>query len=173
MPAPPVLKSPSGRQSIVLSDLVDEKNAWRRELEIVKRESLAETEIAFLHKQIQREMTYCLLTAEIPGRSVFNEFMNIDILVEDTAHFTLVEIKTGRNVMTNIRESLGQLLEYQYVGRAELQRKRNSLLIVSPASFTEEARNYVNHLSAWYGIQLSYKEYVPGSFSFSVDPPMP
>jgi hypothetical protein len=173
LPAPPVLKVPPVRQPIVLSDLVDEKNAWKRELEIVKRESLPETEIAFLHKQIQREMTYCLLTAEILGRSVYNEFLNIDILVEDVGHFTLIEIKTGRNVMTNIREAIGQLLEYQYVGKTELQKKMNRLLIVSPAAPTEEARNYVNHLCAWYGIRLSYKEYLPGSFSFSVDPPMP
>mgnify|MGYP000243467922 CR=1 FL=1 len=153
----------------MLHDLVDEKNDWKiNEQTTTTRQAIPETEVELIHKVIQREITYCLLSSNVQGRSVYNEFGGIDILVDDWSHFILIEIKTGFNIRAIIREAIGQLLEYQYSNRVKIEGKRNYLLIVSPAAADNEAADYIKHLRKKYKVDLAYKQYVPGSFSFVI-----
>lgn len=116
---------------------------------------------------MQDEIIKCLLKERVPERKVYREYKNVDVLVHDKDVFTLIEIKTDPNVWKNIRDGLGQLLEYQFILRPYIQHKKNKLIIVSPAQMNNEASEYLNYLNASGKLEVEYKQYVPGSFSFS------
>jgi hypothetical protein len=135
--------------------------------EVSIRPPLPETQITFLHKRIQKEIYNCLVKQDIPGRVIQVEVGGIDILVHERGVATMIEIKTGENIIFVIREALGQLLEYRYFCRGDVGINPR-LLIVSPLKITNEAVEYLEFLKRAYSLRLGYLQYVPGSNFFAL-----
>jgi hypothetical protein len=136
--------------------------------EVQSRAAIPETQVVLLHKQMQKEIYRCLVQPSVPGRYVRLELAGIDILVDDLHVSTLIEIKTGVDVVSVIREAIGQLLEYSYFCSAYVKKPHKRLLIVSPLQITAGAQQYIAYIRATYGIEISYSQYVPGSYFFSL-----
>jgi hypothetical protein len=131
------------------------------------RSAIPETTINFLHKQMQREIYECLTKPEVPGRSVSAEVGGIDLLVWENGASTMIEIKTGSDVVGVIREAIGQLLEYRYFRRG-LVGANARFLIVAPLKITGGASNYLEFLEREYKLKVTYAQYVPGSYFFAL-----
>jgi hypothetical protein len=81
----------------------------------------------------------------------------IDAVVRVDAGYWFFEIKTGLSARACLREGLGQLLEYAFwPGAQEAQR----LVVVGEAAFDDEAREYLQRLSARFELPLAYEQIV-------------
>jgi hypothetical protein len=131
------------------------------------RSAISETKINFLHKQMQREIYECLTKPVVPGRSVSAEVCGIDLLVWESGASTMIEIKTGSDVVGVIREAIGQLLEYRYFRRG-LVGANARFVIVAPLKITSGASNYLEFLESEYKLKVAYIQYMPGSYFFAL-----
>ncbi|NOT63108.1 MAG: hypothetical protein HOP19_23105 [Acidobacteria bacterium] len=138
------------------------------EITSAPRASVPETQITFVHRQMQREMYLCLVRENRPSRRVQTEVDGIDILVASGKKATLIEIKTDKNVIAAIREAIGQLLEYSYFCRHSLKSDEIEFLIVTPNPMLPAAQKYLNYLGLVLRIQIKYRQYVPGSYDFTL-----
>jgi hypothetical protein len=67
--------------------------------------------------------------------------------------FIFYEIKTYNHLRKNIREALGQLLEYAYWTR---NKKIKEIVIVSDRQLDKTAKDYLSFLKESFGIPISY-----------------
>ncbi len=132
------------------------------------RAAVPETQITFLHRQMQKEIYECLIRQNQTGRTVGVEVSGIDILVKEARRAVLIEIKTGDNEKSAIRDAVGQLLEYSYFCRQHLQCDEVRFLIVSPHPTNPETETYMAYLRSALRIRVDYRQYVPGSYSFEL-----
>lgn len=84
---------------------------------------------------------------------------NIDVVVHDNdGKFIFFEIKTSFSVRLCIREAVGQLLEYAYLGKGANAKK---LIVVSPNKINSETRAYIRNIRNLFKIPLYYQRYAP------------
>ncbi|GGH65879.1 hypothetical protein [Phaeocystidibacter marisrubri] len=76
----------------------------------------------------------------------------IDIAVRNSNTFILFEIKTSKIAKDNIRQALGQLLEYAYYSDLEIE----SLIIAGPAAMSKNDLDYLRRLKHKTQIPLEY-----------------
>lgn len=77
----------------------------------------------------------------------------IDMVKRAGNHYVLYEIKTYNQLRKNIREAIGQLLEYAYWKR---DKKIKELVIVSDRKLNKETMDYLNYLKQTFGLPVSY-----------------
>lgn len=83
----------------------------------------------------------------------------IDLVVRVAAeNFDFYEIKTSYSVRLNIREGLGQLLEYAYCPPVKGVRK---LIVVSDKPITDEAKCYLEALRGQFNLPVYYQRFDP------------
>ncbi|MBO0799013.1 MAG: hypothetical protein J2P31_09335 [Blastocatellia bacterium] len=133
----------------------------------ITRAATPEKQVFLLHRQMQREIIRCLVKPGIPGRTIEAEVSGIDILVIEHGVATIIEIKTGDDIIYIIREAIGQLLEYQYFCQRNVGMNPR-LMIVSPLKIIREAIEYLEFLEKEYNLNIYYSQYVPGSYSFTL-----
>ena len=138
------------------------------DLDLTTRQASPEIEVVLLHNQMQRQIHYCLTISNNRERSVIAEMGGIDILVVDPSLSTLIEIKTSTDIIFNIRQAVGQLLEYEFFNREKIPGYKVQLMIVSPAELNDEAKEYLTHLRLVYDLDFKYVQYVPDSLIFTI-----
>lgn len=114
-----------------------------------------------IHNELQ-EKIFSLLEKEYGEGNVgtenkvgSNRF--IDIVVKHGKNsFTFYELKTGFSIKTNIREALGQLLEYAYWPNNNYAKK---LIIISPQLPSESVKLYVGSLRERFNLPVYYRGY--------------
>ena len=83
----------------------------------------------------------------------------IDVVVRDNhGKFIYFEIKTSYSVKLCLREAIGQLLEYAYLGKGANAKK---LIVVSPNKINSETRAYIRKIRTLFKIPLYYQRYAP------------
>ncbi|TRX72563.1 hypothetical protein [Carboxylicivirga sp. M1479] len=80
----------------------------------------------------------------------------IDVVVKHGNRFDLFEVKTSNSALKNIRQALGQILEYALLD-AELNCSR--LIIIGPAELRSFEREYFTRLKSMVNIKLEYWVY--------------
>jgi hypothetical protein len=92
-------------------------------------------------------------------KTVFGE--NIaDIVTIENDSFSIFEVKTSYNNRYNIREAIGQLLDYA-LWHEEV--KINELIIVAPSEITQEHKNYLIRLNANLNLTIQFLSYNPAN----------
>lgn len=81
----------------------------------------------------------------------------IDVVLRDNdGKFIFFEIKTSYSVKLCLREAIGQLLEYAYLGKGANAKK---LIVVSPNKINSETRAYIRKVRTLFKIPLYYQRY--------------
>lgn len=80
----------------------------------------------------------------------------IDLTVKERETLSLFEIKTSADPLSNIRQAIGQLLEYALLDNNV---KIKKLIIVGPSPLNTTAKNYFDRLCETIQIPLEYWEY--------------
>lgn len=112
-------------------------------------------------KQLHRKLSLVLyenLIAEVGEHNVAcdvptNFGTYVDIVKKVGDHYVLYEIKTYNQLRKNIREAIGQLLEYAYWRR---DKKVKEIIIVSDRALEKEATEYLNYLKQMFKLPISY-----------------
>jgi hypothetical protein len=85
----------------------------------------------------------------------------IDIAVIDNKmNYEIYEIKTTLNIRTNIRDAIGQLLDYAFWSN---KIKIKKIIIVSPSKLDEKSKEYLIRLQNILNVALEYWQYKKGS----------
>lgn len=137
-------------------------------VESTTRSAVGEVEVRQVHRQMQAELVRCLHDPRRTGRKIYTEVDGIDILVSDVAEDSLLEIKTGTDLVLVLREAIGQLLEYQYFARRRFIGRKTRLIAISPLPLDPRASEYLLHLKNAYHLEIEYRQYIPGSYTFSL-----
>jgi len=83
----------------------------------------------------------------------------IDLVVKQAdGEFDFYEIKTSYSIRLNIRQALGQLLEYAYYPQPKTVKK---LIIVSDQALTPESKDYLDSLRQRFRLPVYYQRYDP------------
>ena len=82
----------------------------------------------------------------------------IDMVWETDDKFIFYEIKTYSNISYCIRQAVGQLLEYAYYRRPEVQ-KEYKLIICSPHESTQAVEEYMHLLRDRFGLKIYYQQF--------------
>ena len=82
----------------------------------------------------------------------------IDLVIQETEGYHIFEAKTRSTGLKNIREALGQILEYAYLDQSI---KIKQLTIVGPANLDEVEMEYFKKIKSLFKIPLDYWAYEP------------
>lgn len=126
-----------------------------------KKSKTKETKVRRRHGEITDDLyDYLLLKGnKIDNISVEKTRVGgsiIDVAVDTDKGFELFEIKTSNTALSNIRQGIGQILEYAFMD-GEITCTR--LIIVGPAKLKPIERDYLIRLKALFNIDLEYWEY--------------
>lgn len=120
-------------------------------------------QIADLHKQIVNDIElylnpeYTIAKENISiEKSMFGYNIADVVLKEKNNSYSIIEIKTSNNVRFNIREALGQLLDYA-IWSTDL--KVHRLIIVSPSALKEEYVDFFNRMKSAINLTVEYWQY--------------
>lgn len=80
----------------------------------------------------------------------------VDIVARTNNGYIFYEIKTTQTAKSAIREAFGQILEYSYWPDNDYA---NKLVIISPASVTDETKEYLSNLRRRFKIPIFYQQY--------------
>lgn len=116
----------------------------------------------FLHKR-NNEENISLEKSTVNGKI-------IDILERtDDNKYNFYEAKTSNSGLTNIRDAIGQILEYALADDSIIA---NKLIIVGPANLKKTEENYLNRLQNSIKVSLEYWYYNPENSSFKIIKPV-
>ncbi len=90
----------------------------------------------------------------------------IDMLLETKDGYDFFEIKTSSVALSNIRQGLGQLLEYSFL---DPTLKINKLVIVGHVALNSIENEYFHRLKSVIGVRLEYWAYNAVSGNFTVN----
>lgn len=93
-------------------------------------------------------------------RTLFGGNIADVVLKESNGSYRIIEIKTSNNTRYNIREALGQLIDYAYWYH---DCKIVELIIASPSVLSKSHQKYLERVKNAINIKVSYWEYVPNS----------
>ena len=129
-----------------------------------KRSGSDPHEADLLHDEMQNQI-YGVLSKQFGQRNVIKEEDYIDISVRTKQRHILIEVKNA-NPRRAVRAAIGQLLEYAlFHSRREVIPE---LMVVGPDMITGKVRDYLGRLKRHFGLDVLYRQYVPGSHRFSV-----
>ena len=115
-------------------------------------------DITSLHVEIAKQLLN-YLRKSFPKSKLSLERSNIngkiiDLLEKDKiGEYVFYEIKTNSSALRNIREALGQILEYALLDSSITPKK---LVIIGPSSFSKTEAKYFNRLKSNISINLEY-----------------
>ncbi len=117
-------------------------------------------ELVHTHKQISQQL-YLHLKQTHPTGKVSTEQdtghgTKIDMVLNVSDNLTFFEIKTYNSTKANIREALGQLLEYSFYPNSSLAKE---LVIVSHLPATKEIILYIQHLRNQFQLPIYYQQF--------------
>ena len=114
-------------------------------------------EIKQLHRQIAAALYKSLLKTTNPKNIACDlpnsEGTYIDMVKVEGNQYVLYEIKTYTQLRKNIREAIGQLMEYAFWTR---NKKIKELVIVSEKTLDKKAGEYLAFLRKNFSLQISY-----------------
>ncbi len=84
--------------------------------------------------------------------SVNGKFIDLLEKIEDN-EFIFYEVKTSNSGLTNIREAIGQILEYALIDEKIIPKK---LIIIGPAKLNDNEKKYLKRLGKTITIRLEY-----------------
>lgn len=117
-------------------------------------------ELTHTHKDISKHLFQYLketyTTGKVSAEHDSGFGTKIDIVLKLSEDLIFYEIKTYPSIKANIREALGQLLEYSYYPTKNLAKE---LIIVSNLPATEEIGSYLSHLRSQFDIPLYYQQF--------------
>lgn len=126
----------------------------------------SEYEIIFAHNALQDELYEKL--AKIHGKSRvgtenrIGAIGAIDLVVKESDGLVFFELKTGLSAKQNIREAIGQLLEYSsWPGECRAKR----WVIVSPAPVSKDVKKYMDFIRKKYRLPVFYLSFNLGDES--------
>jgi hypothetical protein len=123
----------------------------------VKKSRRSAIEIELKHNAIQMSlMNY--LEKEFGSNNIGREvrafgFTRVDVVRKTDTGYVFYEIKTYNQLLTSLREGIGQLLEYCLYPNTLNAEK---LVLVSDVLPDDDFKNYLNHLRKFIKIQISY-----------------
>lgn len=131
----------------------ENKKVWRKNAPEFKSK-----EIKQLHRQISQRLFKELselfgeqnIGCDVPNSSG----TYIDMVRKSGDKYILYEIKTYNQLRKNIREALGQLLEYAYW---DCSKKIKEIVIVSDKNIEKTANEYLQYLNKFFKMPISYK----------------
>lgn len=139
-------------------DLIESKlnNDSKRSEQSRMRSAQAGVQYDPTHVRLQNRV-YDILTSHFGDENVFYERNYVDLSVDMSNKFILIEIKTASTAKRCIREAIGQLLEYaHYYGKD----KNYELVVMGDAPLTKESEIYLSLLQNKYNIPLFYSQYI-------------
>ncbi len=131
-----------------------------------RRQEAKESTVARLHSDITDDLINYLR----PDYTVLKKNLSVEIcefgankadvvLKEKNNSYTIIEVKTSSNARKNIREALGQLLDYAYWYN---NFKINSLIIIAPSALNVSEKEAFVRLKAALNVNLQYWQYKKG-----------
>jgi hypothetical protein len=132
------------------------KKVWR-----INTPEFKSKEIRQVHKQIA-EALYLELSNKYGIQNICCDLANnqgtyIDMVRKDGNKYVFYEIKTYNQLRKNIREALGQLLEYAFWNRNKAVKE---IIIVSDKKLDNEAFEYLSCLNQTFNIPISYLQQI-------------
>jgi hypothetical protein len=125
-----------------------------------KRKSFTvEREMELRHNELQEKLLHHLqgqYSEKMVKRECNTFGCRIDLTRKTETGYVFYEIKTYNNLMTSIRLSLGQLLEYSLYPNGQQAEK---LVLVSDQLASEEVHNYILHLKTFLKLDFSYMHF--------------
>lgn len=125
------------------------------------------TTIGKLHNLIEKHLFWHLLTEEkmternISCGRTYVAGNIVDVATIEKKTYRFFEIKTSENIRKNIREAIGQLLDYSLWADAPV----SQLVIVSPCALAGDSLVYFERLKKTVGITMEYWQYVEGALN--------
>jgi len=126
------------------------KNKGKREVEKLHVDILEDLYRLLLKKNNREKLS--LEKSTVNGK-IIDLLENID---KDKYNF--YEVKTSNSGLTNIREAIGQILEYALI---DDEITANKMIIVGPADLKKVEKNYLNTLQNYIAIKIEYWYYNP------------
>jgi len=112
------------------------------------------------HNKIQQKL-YSYLCKEHGKKNVGTENptgfgSRIDLVVKNKSKLTFYELKTGINLLSNVRDALSQLLEYCYYPD---KINAKELVIVSLLPTNDKIEKYLKNIRDNFGIPIFYRQF--------------
>jgi hypothetical protein len=130
------------------------------EQKTIKNQRKSETSVSVFHKQISNKLSKFLENTKVEKiKSLSQERTQIDrktmdmIIEEKNNELTIFEIKTSLDIRLNIRESIGQLLDYALWLN---DRRKINICIVSPIKPDPGTLLYLKRLKSNIKLNMSY-----------------
>ncbi|MGM0587280.1 MAG: hypothetical protein ACQETE_02590 [Bacteroidota bacterium] len=119
-------------------------------------------EVTYKHAEISKKLEQHLIEINDDSASVIAErglgSKAVDMVVDNNDEIVFYEIKTYHQLYRNIREALGQLLEYAYWPTHEDQ-DNIKLVVVSDCEPTGEVEGYMNRLRSEFNLPVYYQQF--------------
>lgn len=121
-----------------------------------------ETNVKRRHGEITNDLYDYLISNGINVNNISVEKTRIEgaivdlVVRKNESNFELYEVKTNNSALKNIRQALGQILEYAL---SDASISCNKLIIVGPAQFRENEKEYFERLKQTIAINLEYWAY--------------
>lgn len=126
-----------------------------------KRSSFTtERELEFKHNELQRKLL--LRLQQLHGKTKVKRECNafggcrIDVVRETATGYIFYEIKTYNNLLTSIRQGIGQLLEYNLFPKSQ---QAEQMVLVGHLAATAEIRDYILHLKSFINLNFTYMHF--------------
>lgn len=129
--------------------------------EYTKTSSSKKTKVKRRHGEITDNLYDYLISKGIEKKNISVEKTRVggaivDVALKVESGFELFEVKTSNTALKNIREALGQILEYALL---DGEVNCNRLVIVGSAVLTNNEKEYLERLKALMNIKLEYWGY--------------
>lgn len=112
------------------------------------------TNIDLAHNQLQNEMA-SILRAKYGKQAVSLEENFVDIKVTTGDRTIFVEIKSNPSPRFALREALGQLLDYEFLGSC-IRQAPSEFVVAGTGELSKQEKAYVAHLQARWSLPLRY-----------------
>ncbi|HQO89112.1 MAG TPA: hypothetical protein PKX72_04240 [Chitinophagales bacterium] len=129
----------------------------------IKTTSAKTTDIKGIHAQIVNELeTYLKPNFNLKSgnisveKTVFGENIADVVIQHKDKSYTIYEVKTSHNTRYNVRDAIGQLLDYALWHK---DIKIKDLIVVAPSVITSDQIEYLKRLKATLKLNLRYLKY--------------
>lgn len=134
-------------------------------VEYSKSTSAKSTKVIRRHGEITDDLYSYLRSLTYPDCDISVESTRIgssiaDVVLRLDEGYVLFEVKTSNAALKNIREALGQILEYAFLDKTINVKK---LVIVGPAQLHSYEKDYLQRLKHIISVELEYWAYLPDS----------
>lgn len=120
------------------------------------RAEVPATSIEWKHRQFQADLFEHLLLNLPSNYSVELESGGVDILIISPTRLVVIEVKSGSSAIGNLREALGQSLEYVYRRSMPGSTRRAQIVVYGPSGGVTEHLPYLRFIQSVLAIDLDY-----------------